>query len=331
MLNPALKLNEKLFDENVETEAIRDGFGKGLVELGEKNKDVICLTADLGESTKTTEFAKKFPNRFIECGVAEQNMVAIAAGLADSGKIAFTTSYSVFSPGKNWETVRTTIAYTNANVKIAGHHAGIITGPDGATHQATEDISSVRAWPNMKIFSPCDSIEAKKATVVSGQTQGPFYLRFVREKTPIITTQQTPFNLNKIEIFWTPPAGGQNPKVVIFATGHMVYQALLAAKKLEKEIEVLVANVSTLKPIDKKTVVELAKRIGKVVTCEDHQVAGGLGSIIAEVLASEFPAPIEFVGLKDIFGESGSPKELLEKYGLTKDWIIKAVKRVLER
>jgi transketolase len=325
MLNSALKLNEKLFDENVEMEAIRDGFGKGLLELGGKDKNVVCLTADLGESTKVGEFAKKYPERFFECGVAEQNMIAIAAGLAVSGKIPFATSYSVFSPGKNWETVRTTIAYNNANVKIAGHHAGIVTGPDGATHQATEDIASVRAWPNMQIFCPCDVIEAKKLTIKSAEVESPVYLRLSREKTPIITTDKTP--LESVQVFWK----SDNPKVVIFATGHMVYQALLAAKELEKEINVLVANVAILKPIDKKTVVELIRRVGGVVTCEDHQVAGGFGGIIAEVLAEDFPSPIEFVGLKDTFAESGSPKELLSKYGLDKNGVFKAVKKVLQR
>jgi transketolase len=327
MLNPALKLNEKLFDQDTQLEAIRDGFGKALLTLGEKNKNIVCLTADLGESTKVSDFEKKFPDRFIECGVAEQNMVAIAAGLAVSGKIPFTTSYSVFSPGKNWETIRTTIVYNKANVKIAGHHSGIITGADGATHQGTEDISSVRAWPHMNIISPCDSLEATKATITAGETDGPFYLRLVREKTPIITTNETPFNFPKIEVFWT----SESPKVVIFATGHMVYQALLAAKELEKEIDLLVANVSALKPIDTKTIIELTKKTGAVVSCEDHQVAGGLGGIISEVLAKELPTPMEFIGLNDTFAESGSPKELLEKYGLTKNDIVKAVKKVLKR
>ncbi len=325
MINNNLKLNPKLFDETIERTATRNGFGKGLLELGEENKNVVVLTADLAESTKVLDFAKKFPERFFECGVAEQNMAAIASGLATSSKTAFISSYAVFSPGKNWETIRTTIVYNNANVKIAGHHAGIITGPDGATHQATEDIASIRAWPNIKIICPCDSIEAKKATLASGKTKGPFYLRFSREKTPIITTDETSFDMEKIQVFWQ----GKNPKVVIFATGHIVYQALLAAKELEGKIDVLVANVATLKPIDEKTVIELAKKTGRVVTCEDHQTAGGLGGIIAETLASEYPSPIEFIGLKDTFAESGSALELMKKYELDKNAIIKAVKKVL--
>jgi transketolase len=325
MLNPALKLNEKLFDEDVQAEAIRDGFGKGILELGEKNKDVVCLTADLGDSTKVSEFAKKYPQRFFECGVAEQNMIAIAAGLAVSGKIPFTTSYSVFSPGKNWETVRTTVAYNNANVKIAGHHCGIITGPDGATHQATEDIASVRALPNIQIFSPCDAIEAKKTTLEAAKVEGPVYLRLSRGKTALITTEETP--LRSIEIFWT----SENPKAVIFATGHMVYEALVAARKLQNEIDVLVVNIAILKPIDEKTVVELVKKTGAVVSCEDHQIAGGLGSIVAEILANQFPAPMEFVGLNDTFAESGKVEDLMKKYGLTNEDIIKAVKKVIQR
>jgi len=325
MINKNLKLNPKLFDKDVEKGATRDGFGKGLLELGEKDKNVVVLTADLSESTKVEEFSKKYPERFFECGVAEQNMAAIAAGLTSSGKTAFISSYATFSPGKNWETIRTTIIYNNADVKIAGHHAGIITGPDGVTHQATEDIASVRAWPNIKIICPCDSIEAKKATLISGNVKGPFYLRFSREKTPIITTDDTPFDMEKIQIFWQ----GKNPKIVIFATGHMTYQALLAAKELEGKIDTIVANVSTLKPIDKKTVIELAKKTGKVVTCEDHQVAAGLGGIIAETLANECPTFIEFIGLKNTFAESASALELMKKYELDKSAIINAVKKVL--
>ncbi len=328
MLNQNLKLNPEIFDENVEKAPTRDGFGKGILELGKEDKNVVCLSADLSESTRNEEFAKKFPDRYFECGVAEQNMAAIAAGLAVSGKIPFISSYSVFSPGKNWETIRTTIIYNNANVKIAGHHAGIVTGQDGVTHQATEDIASVRAWPNVNIICPCDSIEAKKATIYSGQNQGPFYLRFSREKTPIITTNETKFDFNKIQIFWE----SQNPKVAIFATGHMVYQALVAADELKKEnIEVLVANITTLKPIDEQTIVKLAKKCGKVVTCEDHQTEGGLGGIIAEILAREFPSPMEFIGLKNTFAESGTANELMNKYGLDKNSIKTAVKKLIQK
>lgn len=327
MLNQDLKLNEKIFDEDVEQRATREGYGEGLVELGEKNPNVVVLTADLSESTKTEEFEKKFPERFFECGVAEQNMAAIAAGLGISGKIPFISSYATFSPGKNWETIRTTIIYNNSNVKIAGHHAGIVTGPDGATHQATEDITITRAWPGITIFVPCDGIEAKKVTLKAAEIDGPVYLRFTRDKTPVITTSDTPFD-DKVQVFWT----SENPQAVIFATGHILYNALLAANELEKEnIHVLVANVSTIKPIDEKSIVELSKKTGAVVTVEDHQVMGGLGGSIAEVLSKNAPAPIEFIGLQNTFAESGTPKELMQKYGMDKKAIADAVKKVISR
>jgi len=328
MLNPKLYLNKNLFESTVEKKATREGFGEALVELGQTNENVVVLTADLSESTRTEEFAKKFPERFFEVGVAEQNMVAIAAGFGTNGKIAFTSSYAVFSPGKNWETIRTTIAYNQSNVKIAGHHSGLLTGPDGATHQSTEDIALMRVLPNMTIFSPCDAIEAKKVTLEAAKINGPVYLRFTRDKTPILTSEQTPFDRNNIETFWI----NENPKVTIFATGYLLFQALLATKKLEEQgIEVLVANVSTIKPVDENTIIELAKKSGKVVTVEDHQVAGGMGSMIAEVLAQNLPTPIEFVGLKDTFGESGQPLELIKKYNLDDEAIEKAVRKILAK
>ncbi len=326
MLNPELKLNPKIFDEDVEKKPIRDGYGEALLELGEKNPNVVVLTADLAESTRVHKFAEKWPERFIECGVAEQNMVGIAAGLAVSGKIAFISSYATFSPGKNWETIRTTIIYNDANVKIAGHHSGIVTGPDGATHQATEDIAITRCWPNIKIISPCDAIEAKKATLYSAEVYGPFYLRFVRDKTPIITTEETPFEFGKIPIFWL----SENPVVAIFATGHLVYEALFAAKELEEEgIETYVLNVHTIKPLDIETILEVASKVKGIVTVEDHQVAGGMGSAIAEFLAKTKPTRIEFIGLQDTFGESGSMKDLLKKYKMDKEAIKEAVKKMI--
>ena len=326
MLNKDLKLNEKLFDENVEQKATRDGFGEALVTLGEKNPNVVVLTADLSESTRADGFEKKFPERFFEVGVAEQNMAAIAAGLGISGKIAFISSYATFSPGKNWETIRTTIIYNRANVKLAGHHSGIMTGPDGATHQATEDIAITRSWPGITIFVPCDAIEAKKATLESAEIEGPVYLRFTRDKTPIITTENTPFDKNKIQVFWTSEA----PKATIFATGYMLYYALLAAKNLkQKGINVLVANVSTIKPADENTIVELSKKTGKVVSVEDHQVTGGMGSMIAEVLAKKSPTLMEFVGLRDTFAESGNPKDLIKKYKMDQAAIEEAVEKII--
>lgn len=327
MLNKDLKLNEKLFEENIEQKAVRDGFGEALVELGEKDPNVVVLTADLSESTRTDGFQKKFPERFFEVGVAEQNMAAIAAGLATSGKTVFISSYATFSPGKNWETVRTTIVYNNANVKIAGHHSGIMTGPDGATHQATEDIAITRVWPNISVFVPCDAIEAKKITLEAAKINGPIYLRYTRDKTPVITTPETPFDKNKIQIFWVSEA----PKVTIFACGYMLYYALLAAKSLEtKGINVLVANVATIKPTDENTIVQLAKQTGKVITVEDHQITGGLGSMIAEILAKKHPTLMGFIGLQDTFAESGNWKDLIKKYKMDEEAIEEAVMRMVK-
>lgn len=326
MLNPHLKLNEKLFDSDVEKRATREGYGEALIELGEKNPNVVALTADLSESTKADGFAKKFPERFFQVGVAEQNMAAIGAGLGMSGKTVFISSYATFSPGKNWETVRTTIVYNHSNVKIAGHHAGIMTGPDGATHQATEDVAITRVLPGLEVYVPCDAIEAKKATIESTKTENPAYLRFSRDKTPLITTEETPFLKNKIQTFWV----SEKPMVTIFAMGYMVYYALLAAKNLEeKGIDVMVANISVIKPTDEDTIVELAKKTGRVVTVEDHQTSGGLGGMVAEVLAKNHPTPMEFVGLRDTFAESGDPRELLKKYKMDELAIEAAVKKVL--
>lgn len=328
MLNKDLKLNEKLFDEDVEKLPTRNGFGKALVSLGETNPNVVVLTADLSESTKCNEFAEKFPDRFFDVGVAEQNMAAIAAGLGVSGKTAFIASYAAFSPGKNWETIKTTIIYNNSNVKIAGHHAGIITGQDGVTHQATEDIGLMRSLPNLTIFVPCDANEAYKITQEASNINGPVYLRFSRDNTPVITTNETPFDSSKIQTFWTC----DDPKATIFATGHMLYQALLAARNLEQEgINVIVANVATIKPADENSIIDLTKKSGKVVTVEDHQIIGGLGSLISEVLAKNNPAPIEFVGLLNTFAEAGNPKELLEKYKMDDKAIMDAVKKVIQR
>jgi transketolase len=327
MLNPELKLNQRMFDADEEMKATRDGFGKGLMELGEKNREVVVLTADLTESTRVSDFANKYPERFVECGVAEQNMVAIAAGLAVSGKIPFVSSYATFSPGKNWETVRTTVVYNQANVKIAGHHSGVTTGPDGTTHQATEDIAITRCWPGMRIMVPCDSLEAKKATVLAAEIEGPVYLRFGKNKSAVITTEETPFT-EKVTEFWI----NESPVVTIFATGPELYFALEAAKELETEgIMVSVANVSTIKPLDEDGVLSLAEKTGAVVSVEDHQVMGGLGGALAELFAKRKPVPMEFIGLQNVFAESGSPKELTEKYGMGKEAIKEAVKRVLAR
>jgi transketolase len=328
MLNPDAKLNPHVFDDDVAQAPTRNGFGEGLVAAGDANSNVVALCADLTESTRVEAFAKKYPERFFEMGVAEQNMATVAAGLGVSGKIPFIASYATFSPGRNWEQIRTTIAYNNANVKIAGHHAGISVGPDGATHQATEDVATMRALPNMKVIVPCDAVEARKAMLASAHIYGPIYLRFQREKTPIMTTDETPFIPGKAEIFWV----AKKPEVLIVGCGGLLYHALLAARDLEKEdIGVVVLNCPTIKPIDDKKIVELAKKIGAVVTVEEHQVSGGLGSAVAEVLAKYAPTPIEFIGMQDVFGESGAPDELLKKYGMMPKDIVMAVKRVIRR
>jgi len=331
MINPEAKLNPKLFDPDVEQAPIRKGYGDGLLQAGIENPNVVALSADLTESTHAHKFAQKFPERFFEVGVAEQNMVTIASGLGVSGKIPFISSYATFSPGRNWEQIRTTIAYNDSNVKIAGHHAGISVGPDGATHQATEDIAIMRVLPNMRVFVPCDAIEAKKATLAAAKLWGPVYLRFQREKTPIITTEETPYVPGKAQAFWLPD-GGKRADAVIFAAGALVHNALLAARELEKEkIAIYVVNIHTVKPLDERVVIELAKKTRAAVTVEEHQITGGLGGAIAEVLSRHAPIPMEFVGVRDTFGESGQPKELIEKYGMGVKDIVDAVRKVVKR
>src|SRR3990167_2606456 len=328
MLNTTLKLKDNVFDKDVEQRSTREGYGEGLLAVGKADDRVVALSADVTGSTKTDLFAKEFPERFFQCGVAEQDMAAIAAGFGVSGKIAFISSYATFSPGKNWETIRTTIVYNQSNVKIAGHHSGIVTGPDGATHQATEDIASVRAWPLIKIVIPCDSNEAFRATESSVDIEGPIYLRFTRDKTPVITTDKTPFDINHAQIYWL----GKNPQATIFGTGHLLYYALVAASELEREkIDVDVVNVATIKPIDEVTIVSSAEKSGAVVTVEDHQITGGLGSAIAEVLSRNKPLPMEYIGLQDTYAESGKPAELIKKYKMDDEAIIEAVKKVIKR
>jgi transketolase len=330
MLNPDLKLNPKIWNDDVEQVPIRKGFGLGLLKAGEENENIVGLCADLVESTQMNLFADKFPERFIEMGVAEQNLVTVASGLSAMGKIPFCTSYAMFSPGRNWEQIRTTIAYNDRPVKIVGSHSGISVGPDGGTHQALEDIALMRVMPNMDVISPCDAIEAKKATMAIAKTNKPAYLRLVREKTPIITTDETPFNLNKAQIYWIPDAG--IAQVGIIVTGGLMYKALLAAKELEAEgVKTKVMNLATIKPIDVDAVVALAKECKAIVTVEEHQVMGGMGSAVAETLAQNFPVPVEFLGIQNKFGQSGTPEELIEHYGMGKNSIKEAVKKILKR
>ena len=330
MLNPKLKLNPKMFSEDCEQVPIRKGFGQGLLTAGEADKNVVALCADLTESTQMNMFAEKFPERFVEIGVAEQNLVTVASGMAAMGKIPFCSSYAMFSPGRNWEQIRTTIAYNDRPVKIVGSHAGISVGADGGTHQALEDITLMRVMPNMDVVSPCDAIEAKKATLALAKTSKPAYLRLAREKTPVITTEETPFTLGKAEIFWLPEVG--MAEVGIIVTGDLMHRALLAAKELKAEdVKTKVMNLSSIKPIDKDAIIALAKETKRIVTVEEHQVAGGMGSAVAEVLAQNYPISMEFIGIQDKFGQSGTPDELIEHYGMGVESIKKAVKKVLER
>src|SRR3989344_5835159 len=336
MIPKEAKLVEHILDlKSLYQKPIREGFGLGLVEAADADPNVVGLCADLTESTKMDSFAKKFPERFIEVGVAEQNLATVASGMATMGKIPFISSYAMFSPGRNWEQIRTTIAYNDRPVKIAGSHAGISVGPDGGTHQMLEDIALMRVVPNMDVLSPCDSIEAKKATLLLAKTGKPAYLRLAREKTPIITTEETPFNIGKAETYWMPDVG--LAQVGIIATGGLLYRAILAAKELENPpaggegIKIKVMNLSSIKPIDVEAIVALAKETRAIVTVEEHQVAGGMGSAVAEVLAQNYPVPIEFIGVQDNFGQSGAPDELIEHYGMGKDSIKEAVKKVLAR
>lgn len=327
---PVDHLVKNLFADDREQVPTRNGYGEGLVEAGKKNPKVVALCADLTESTRTEYFKKEFPEIFIEVGVAEQNLVTLASGMAAVGKIPFVSSYGVFSPGRNWEQIRTTIAYNNQPVKIAGAHCGVSVGPDGATHQMLEDMAIMRAMPKMTVLCPGDAIETRKATVAAAFYPGPVYLRFAREKTPVFTTEESPFEIGIAEVFWT----AENPQVTIIACGPLVYEALKAANELMSEpdnqrVETQVINCPTIKPLDGETILASVKKTRAVVTVEEHQITGGLGGAVAEFLGENYPLPVRRVGMPDSFGESGEPKELLEKYGMTAEYIVKAVRGVL--
>lgn len=327
MIPKKQQLHTTVLQSSGELEPIRNGFGEGLLQAAEADRRVVGLCADLVESTRMEAFAKKFPQRFIEIGVAEQNLASVASGMAAMGKIPFISSYAMFSPGRNWEQIRTTICYNDVPVKIAGSHAGVSVGPDGGTHQAIEDIALMRVIPNMVVLSPCDAEEARKATIASAQTKEPTYIRLAREKTPRITTTETPFTIGKASVFFEPEHG--TPEVGIIATGALVHKALLVAHELEQQgVPVTVLNVSTIKPLDVEAVQSLATQAGALVTVEEHQVAGGLGSVVAECLVESVPVPIVFVGIRDQFGQSGTPDQLLTHYHLDVPAIHDAVQRV---
>lgn len=309
-----------------ERKLARDGYGEGMIELGQTDPRVVVLGADLSDSTRALWFKEKFPERFFSFGIAEQNMLGAAAGLSLAGKIPFVCTYSVFLSGRAWDQIRTTICYSNLNVKMGGAHGGISVGPDGATHQALEDCALMRVLPGMTLVVPCDYYETKKATLAVGKMHGPAYIRFGREKTPVLTTPETPFELGKAAIF------REGTDVSLIANGYLVSQALLAADELAKEgISARVINLHTLKPLDREAIATAARETGAIVTAEEHQVLGGLGSAVAEVVAAEYPVPVAMIGIEDTFGESGSPEELLELHGLTAQNVADKARQVLAR
>ncbi len=334
-INPKAYIAENIFElAKLEQKPNREGYGLGLAEAGEKNQNIVALCADLTESTRMHYFRQKFPERFIQIGVAEQNLATVASGMAAMGKVPFISSYAMFSPGRNWEQIRTTICYNNQNVKIIGSHAGVSVGPDGATHQAIEDIAITRVIPNITIVAPCDINEARKATLAIAELVGPVYMRLQREKTPVFTTDKTPFELGKANILYDSSGGDGKgkPVVAIIACGALVHNALLAAYELEKDgVAVRVINNHTIKPMDEKTIIEAAKDAGAIVTVEEHQIHGGMGSRVAEIVAQNHPVPIEFIGVNNRFGESGEPNELVEYFGMGVSQIKVAVKKILER
>ncbi len=308
-----------------ELEPNRKGFGRGLVEAGKRDANVVAACADLTESTQISLFRDAFPDRFIEIGVAEQNLVTVGSGLAAMGKIPFVSSYATFSPGRNWEQIRTTICLNNRPVKIVGAHAGLYTGKDGATHQMLEDITLMRVLPNMVVIAPGDSIEAEKATLAMAADKRPNYIRLAREATAVFTTTETPFEIGKAYVY-TP-----GTDVTIVATGTMTYLALVAAEKLFKDgIDVEVVHCPTIKPLDAATILTSVQKTNAVITVEEGQVNGGLGGAVAELLAEEHPVRLKRIGMRDQFGESGDPKDLLHHFGLTEKHIMLAVHDIMK-
>ncbi|MFA5146677.1 MAG: transketolase family protein [Candidatus Omnitrophota bacterium] len=310
--------------EKVQMVPTRDGFGEGVVELGRTNKDVVVLSADLTDSTRAAWFKKEFPDRFFGCGVAEQDMFGTAAGFALMGKIPFACTFGVFASGRAWDQIRVSVAYMNLGVKIIGTHGGISVGPDGATHQALEEIALMRIIPNMTVVVPADALEAKKATIASAGIKGPVYIRLGRSPSPVITKKEDIFRIGKANVI------RDGKDVTIFACGQMVYEAMVASDMLAKEgIDARIVNLHTPKPVDKDAIIKAAKDTGAVVTAEEHTVLGGMGSAVAEVLSQNFPVPVKMVGLADRFGVSGEPDELFEYFGINAKHIAKAAKEAL--
>lgn len=321
-----LQLVENLFAKDLEQKPTRDGYGHGIIKAAAKNTNIVVLCADLTESTRNLEFKRLFPERFIQMGVHEQLLAALSAGLAMAGKMPFITSYAMFCPGRAWEQIRTNICLNDVNVKIIGSHAGVSVGPDGATHQALEDLAILRVIPNLTVIAPCDALEAEKATQAIANREGPCYVRLAREKSPIFTTEQTPFTIGKANVL------REGKDVAIIACGPLTYRALEAAEELKRQkIEAAVINMHTLKPLDEKALLAAAKYCRAIVTVEEHQITGGLGGAVAEALSRLCPTPIEYVGVRDRFGESGGPNELIEHFGMDVNSIKAAVKKVIKR
>lgn len=305
---------------------MRDGYGKALLELCEKNNQVMVLDADVAKSTRTVWIRDQFPEHFIDMGISEQDMVGTAAGMALGGMIPFCSTYGVFLAGRAWDQIRTTVCYNNLNVKLGGAHAGISVGPDGATHQALEDVAIMRVLPNMTVIVPCDAEETRKATLAMAALNGPCYIRFGREAVPVVTDENTPFEIGKANIL------RDGTDVTIIANGAMVYEALQAADTLaESGISAQVINMHTIKPLDTDCIIRAAQKTGCIVTAEEHQAAGGLGSAVAECLALHAPVPMEMVAVNDSFGESGQPQELMDKYQLNAAAIVAKAKAVLQK
>lgn len=329
MIRENAKLEKNVFDvDALEKKPTRDGFGSGLIEAGEKDERVVVLCADLSDSTRAAKFQERFPERYIEIGVAEQNLATVGAGLAAYGKIPFITSYAAFSPGRNYEQIRTTIALNDQHVVVAGAHAGVSVGPDGATHQMLEDIALMRALPNMAVVVPADVKEARKATIAAARFGKPIYLRFARSDTPVFTSKETPFEIGKANVLWE----SENPEVVLIACGPLVHNALLAANELHEEgVSTMVIDNHSIKPMDEACIIESAKKAGAVVTIEEHQVSAGMGGAVAEILTQNHPVPMEFIGVHDSFGQSGEPDELITHYKMDVESIKKATRKVLGR
>lgn len=318
-------LDPDLFTDAVKLDPIRAGFGRGLRAAGEANEAIVALCADLTESTQIHLFREAFPKRFIEIGIAEQNLVTVAAGMARAGKIPFTSSYAAFSPGRNWEQIKTTASLNNQPVKIMGSHAGLYTGADGATHQMLEDIALMRVLPNMVVIAPGDSVESYKATLAIAENGKPSYLRLAREKTPVFSTDESPFEIGKAYVL------REGHDITLFGTGTMTYQLLEAANVLaEQGIHAEVVHVPTIKPLDEDTILASARKTGRVLTAEEAQINGGFGSAISELLSEKLPTPVKRVGMQDRFGESGKPAELLDYFGLTGEKIAGTAKEFIE-